>query len=75
MRKKESVKFVLHDSGKSLIVATNEGSYAVMKLLVALFPSNNGILEISTIADGNFAKAIRSLNVKTQTQIWAQNSY
>ncbi len=72
MRKKGNIQFALHEPGKSLIDARNEGNDAVMKLLVALFPSNNGTLEISTTADSNFAKAMRSLSVKTQAQIIAK---
>lgn len=72
MRKKGNIQFALHEPGRSLIDARNEGNDAVMKLLVALFPSNNGTLEISTTADSNFAKAMRSLSVKTQAQIIAK---
>lgn len=72
MRTRGNIKFTLHEAGKSLVDATNEGNDPVTKLLVALFPSNNGTLEIAAGGTNNFARAMGSLSVKVQAQIIAK---
>ncbi|MDR1334070.1 MAG: hypothetical protein LBJ71_02520 [Holosporaceae bacterium] len=46
---------------RSLVEAQNEGYDDVSKLLIALFPSNGGVLEISTGYSENFANVLNKM--------------
>ncbi|MDR1334598.1 MAG: hypothetical protein LBJ71_05255 [Holosporaceae bacterium] len=49
------------DSERSPVGAQNEGIDDVAKLLITLFPSNSGVLEITTGHDENFAKILNKI--------------